>query len=130
MSLGTIEAYDGNITAVTPGQWETFPHDDAPTVPVASSKPVGNRENDPPFSEQNIPEYLRGRLKALIDRHNGLWDGSLGTIKATEHRTRLKPGAKPVRLHPYRMGPRTRPLVGEQVEKMLKLDVIVPSTSE
>jgi len=37
---------------------------------------------------------------------------------------RLKPGAKPVRLQPYRMGPRTRQLVGEQVTKMLKLDVI------
>jgi len=28
------------------------------------------------------------------------------------------------------MGPRTRQLVGEQVDKMLKLDVIEPSTSE
>jgi len=130
MSLGTIEAYEGNITVVTPGQWGKFLHDIATTEPVAASKPVGNRENDPPIAEENVPESLRGRLKALIDRHHGLWDGSLGTIKATEHRMRLKPGAKPVRLHPYRMGPRTRQLVGEQVDKMLKLDVMEPSTSE
>jgi len=129
MSLGTIEAYEGNITVVTPGQWGKFLHDDAPTVSEASSQPVGNRENDPPIAEENVPETLRGRLKALIDRHHGLWDGSLGTIKATEHRMRLKPGAKPVRLHPYRMGPRTRQLVGEQVDKMLKLDEIEPTTS-
>jgi len=62
--LGTIEAYEGNITVVTPGQWGQLLHDDATTVPEASSKPVGNRENDPPFSEENIPEYLRGRLRA------------------------------------------------------------------
>jgi len=130
MSCGTIEAYEGNITAVTPEQWGKLLHVDAPTAPVASSKPVGNRENDPPIVEENVPESLRGRLKALIDRHHGLWDGSLGTIKATEHRMRLKPGAKSVRLHPYRMGPRTRQLVGEQVDQMLQLDVIEPSTSE
>jgi len=69
-------------------------------------------------------------LTSQQDRHHELWDGSLGTIKATEHRMRLKPGAKPVRLQPYRMGPRTRQLVGEQVTKMLKLDVIEPSTSK
>jgi len=130
MSLGTIEAYEGNITVVTPGQWGKFLHEDAPTVPVASSKPVENRENDPPIAEENVPESLRGRLKALIVRHHGLWEGFLGTIKATKHRMRLKTGAKPVRLHPYRMGPRTRQLVGEQVNKMLKLDVIEPSSSE
>jgi len=130
MSLGTIEAYEGMSTVVTPEQWGKFLHDDAPTAPVASSKPVGNRENDPPIVEENVPESLRGRLKALIERHHGLWDGSLGTIKATKHRMRLKPGAKPMRLNPYRMGPRTRQLVGEQVDKMLKLDVIEPSTSE
>ena len=91
---------------------------------------MGNREIDPPIAEANVPESLFGRLKALIARHHGLWDGSHGTIKATEYRMRLKPGAKSVWLHPYRMGPRTRQLVGEQVGKMLKLDVIEPRTSE
>jgi len=130
MSVGTIEAYDGNITVVTPEQRGKFVHDDAPTAPVASSRPVGNRENDPPFAGENVPESFRGRVKALIERHQGLCDGSLGTIKASEHRMRLKPGSEPVRLHPYRMGPRIRQLVGEQVDMMLKLDVIEPSTSE
>ena len=130
MSLRTIEAYAGNISVVTPDQWGTFLHDDGPTAPVASSEPVGNRENDPPIAKKNVPESLCGRLKTLIDQHHGLWDGSLGTLKATEQRMRLKPGAKPVRLYPYRLGPRTRQLFGEQVEKMLTLDVIEPSTSE
>jgi len=124
MSLGTIEAYEGNITVVTPEQWGKFLHKDPPPVSVGKPKPLTNRENDPPIATANVPEHLRGRLKELIDRHHELWDGSLGTIKATEHRMRLKPGAKPVRLQPYRMGPRTRQLVGEQVTKMLKLDVI------
>jgi len=130
MSLGTIKACEGNITVVTPEQWRTFPHEDPPPVSVGKSKPITNRENDPPTATENVPEHLRGRLKELIDRHYELWDGSLGTIKATEHRMRLKPGAKPARRQSYRMGTRTRQLVGEQVTKMLKLDVIEPSTSE
>jgi len=130
MSLGTIEAYEGNITVATPEQWGKFLHEDPPPVSVGKPKPLTNRENDPPIATANVPEHLRGRLKELIDRHHEVWDGSLGTIKATEHRMRLKPGAKPVRLQPYRMGPRTRQLVGEQVTKMLELDVIEPSTSE
>jgi len=54
----------------------------------------------------------------------------LGSIKATEHRIELKPGSKPVRLNPYRMGPRTREIINAQVDRMLKLEVIEPSQSE
>jgi len=54
----------------------------------------------------------------------------LGSIKATEHRIELKPGLNPVRLNPYRMGPRTRELINAQVDRMLKLEVIEPSQSE
>ena len=42
----------------------------------------------------------------------------------------MKPGSKPVRLNPYRMGPRTRELIKPQVDRMLKLEVIEPSQSE
>jgi len=54
----------------------------------------------------------------------------LGSIKATEHRIELKPGSKPVRLNPYRMGPRTRELMKAQVDRMLKLEFIEPSQSK
>jgi len=42
----------------------------------------------------------------------------------------LKPGSKPVRLKPYRMGPRTRELIKARVDRMLKLIDIEPSHSE
>jgi len=51
-------------------------------------------------------------------------------MKATEHRIELKPESKPVRLSPFRMGPRTRDLIKTQVDRMLKLEVIEPSQSE
>jgi len=43
---------------------------------------------------------------------------------------RVKPGFKPVRLNPYRMGPHTRVRIKAQVDRMLKLEVKKPSQSE
>jgi len=77
-----------------------------------------------------VHERLKARLDELIEKHHKLWDGSLGLIKAIEHRIKLKPGAKPVRLNPYRMEPRSREKIREQVDKMTQLDVIEPSSSE
>ena len=42
----------------------------------------------------------------------------------------MKPGSKPVRLNPYRMGPGTRELIKVQVDRMLKVEVIESSQSE
>jgi len=59
MSLGTIEACEGNITVVTPEQWEKFLHEDPPPVSVGKPKPITNRENDPPIATANVPNHLR-----------------------------------------------------------------------
>jgi len=67
---------------------------------------------------------------SLLEKHWALWSGHLGSIKATGHRIELKPGSKPVRLNPYRMGPRTRELIKAQIDRMLKLEVIEHSQSE
>lgn len=77
-----------------------------------------------------VPEGLRAKLTALLERYNSLWDGTLGTIKETVHRIRLKPGAVPVRQHPYKSGPRTRLVEEEQVRLMDSLGVIEPSHGE
>lgn len=57
---------------------------------------------------ENVPEALHKPLDDLIQKHHKLWDGDPGLMKATEHRIMLKPGAKPVRLNPYRMGQASR----------------------
>lgn len=78
----------------------------------------------------HVPEELREKLKELVVKHQSLWDGTLGLIKNTEHRIRLRPGATPVRQYPYKAGHRQRQMEDEQVEKMRKLDVIEPATGE
>ena len=79
---------------------------------------------EPHVHTSNVPEGLRPQVLSLLEKHRALWSGQLGSIKATEHRIELKPGSKPVRLNPYRMGLRTRELIKAQVDRMLKLEVI------
>ena len=59
-----------------------------------------------------------------------MWDGTLGEIKATEHRIELIPGTTPIRQVPYRAGHASRHVIQEQVDEMLQKGVIEPARSE
>ena len=73
---------------------------------------------------------LRRRVIDLLDKYSSMWDGTLGTIKATEHRIDLEDGTQPIRSLPYRQGPQTRKLTMDQIQKQLDAGVIEPCTSE
>jgi len=53
-------------------------------------------------------EAYKDKLTTMLERHQGMWDGHLGSIKATRHYIELTEGARPVRSHPYRAGPTQR----------------------
>lgn len=73
------------------------------------------------------PAYLRGKIKEKLNRHNRMWDGTLGVVRATEHAIVTSPGTVPIRARPYRAGPFRRAITVDQINKMLK--VIQPSHS-
>ena len=75
-------------------------------------------------------EELRSRVIAILEKHSGMWDGSLGEINATCHRLPLVDGARPHREMPRRTGPETRRKIAEEVRKMLHAGVIEPAASE
>jgi Reverse transcriptase (RNA-dependent DNA polymerase)/RNase H-like domain found in reverse transcriptase len=58
-----------------------------------------------------------------------MWDGRL-QVKATTQRIELKEGARPIRAHPYRAGPRAREAEAAEVQRMLKAGVIEPAHAE
>jgi len=91
---------------------------------------VTDTVEEPHVHTSNVPEGLTPQVLSLLEKHRALWSGILGSIKATEHGIELKPGSKPVRLSPYRMGPRTREFIKAQVDRLLKLEVIELSQSE
>jgi len=78
----------------------------------------------------SVPDEWSGDLRALLKKHAPLWGGNLGLIRGVEHRIRLKPGAVPVRQHPYKAGPLAREREKAEVERMRSMGVIEPSTGE
>ena len=73
---------------------------------------------------------LRDKLWAVLSKHVSMYTGTLGTVRATEHRIDLKPGTKPIHMHPYRAGPKAREFMEEQINTQLKTGVIEPAQSE
>jgi len=119
-----MSAYSGTVAAISREEWAS--RSPSPTTAPDATDPV----EEPHVHSSKEPEGLRPQVLSLLEKHRALWSGHLGSIKATEHRIELKPGSKPVRLNPYRMGPRTRKLINTQVDRMLKLEVIEPSQIE
>ena len=78
----------------------------------------------------SVPYEWSEALRALLKKHAPLWAGNLGLIRGVEHRIRFKPGAVPVRQHPYKAGPLAQQRENSEVERMHSMGVIEPSTGE
>jgi len=124
MVLGHMSAYCGTVAAISKEDCAAL--SPSPTTAPDAADPV----DKPHVHTSNVPEGLRPQVLALLEKHRALWSAHLGSIKATEHRIELKLGSKPVRLNPYRMGPRTRELIKAQVDRILKLEVLEPCQNE
>ena len=74
---------------------------------------------------------LRKRVIEMLTTHQDMWtSGRLVEIPATEHRTDLEPGTKPIRSMHYRQGPAKRDKAAAELRKMLDARVIEPATSK
>jgi len=124
MKIALMDYHEGAVTAVTQQQWDVLgAHSNQSSTPKSEKK-------TPHVHRKNVPAELQHRLDGLLEKHHKLWDGELLLMKATEHRLVLKPGAKPIRLNPYRMGPRSRELTRKEVQRMMDRGVIETSSSE
>ena len=65
----------------------------------------------------------------MLKTHSSLWDGTPCVIRATQHAIVTPPVALPIRAQPYRTGPFKRQIISDQINKMLKLNVIAPGHS-
>jgi len=94
---------------------------------------TSKEETDSPLpgvDVSSVPDEWSGALRALLKKHAPLWGGNLVLIRGVEHRIRLKPGAVPVRQHPYKAGPLAQEREKAEVERMRAMGVIEPSTGE
>jgi len=70
------------------------------------------------------PEHLHKQIGEILRTHSAMWDGTLGTVHATEHAIVTRTDAVPIPEQPYRTGPFKRQIIANQMNKMLKLKVI------
>ena len=100
MVLVHMSAYFGMVAAISREECASL--SPSPAAAPDATDPV----EEPHFPTSNVPEGFWPQALSLLEKHRALRSGNLGSIKDTEHRIELKPGSKPVRLNPYRMGPR------------------------
>jgi len=120
--LGFAEAFQGAMLAAITDDKAT---QDTPTGDDTSSSVFPVEDVD--LSE--APEHLHKQIRAMLRTHSAMWDGTLGTIHATEHAIVAPADAVPIRAQQYRTGPFKRQIIADQINKMLKLKVIEPSHS-
>ena len=99
--------------------------------PGSETEPATGKEDEiANLKLERFPEGYHEEARKVLRRHQEMWNGKLGEIRATEHRIELLPDAKPHRQMPYRMGHREREFERTEIDKMLKDNVIRASRSE
>jgi len=91
-----------------------------------------NEEVDDPVEEWDLdeaPEDLRAQIREMLKKHSSMWNGTLGRIHATEHAVVTPPDTLPIRAQPYRTGAFKRQIIVDQINMMLKMNVIQASFS-
>lgn len=79
-------------------------------------------------SEASLSETNKDALLSLLNKFGPMFDGHLGQTTLTEHVIETG-NAKPVNLPPYRTSPAKKRVIEEQVQQMLRDNIIEPSTS-
>ena len=78
---------------------------------------------------QSVPHLTTEQADRLIETlipHADMWDGKLGRISAVKHH--IITSGPPIASQPYRAGPSSRTLIDAEVQRMLDMDVIEPSS--
>jgi len=115
--LGFAEPIQGPMLAAITDDKAT---QDTPTGEDTSS-------SDDPVEDVDIteaPEHLHKQIREMLRTHSAMWDGTLGTMHATEHAIVTPADSVPIQTLPYRTGPFKRQIIADQINKMLKLKVI------
>jgi len=120
--LGFAEPFEGPLFAAITEEKAT---EDTPTGEDTSL-------SDDPVEDVDLseaPEHLHKQIQEMLRKHSAMWDGTLGTINATENYIVTPADAVPIRAQPYRTDPFKRQIIADKINKMLKRNVIESSHS-
>lgn len=114
--LGSAEMYEGPVIATV---------DEKPQPP--QDKPAPSVDS---VDLADAPKHLHKRIRRMLEQHQVMWSGKLGTIHATVHRIETDDKVIPIHQAPYRTGLRKREIITDCINAMLKQEVIRPSHSD
>lgn len=80
----------------------------------------------------HLPKEQQQQLYSILNKHKSVFDTSTPSIMKTDghyHRIPVKPHHPPIHSYPYRKSPAENKAINEQVQEMLKNNVIRPSAS-
>jgi len=121
-TLGFAEPYQGPMLSA-------LLDDNNPKDGTDTSSDDASRDPLEDLDLSEGPDYLHKQIQDMLKTHSSMWDGTLGVIRATEHAIVTPPDALPIRAQPYRTGPFKWQIIADQIDKMLKPNVIAPSYS-
>ena len=91
-------------------------------------------DNEKPITademELDVIEDFEEDVRNMLRKHSRLWTGKLGQINAADMHIDVVPDAKPFMSAPYRVGPKTRQLEQNEINRKLTSGVIEPAMSE
>ncbi len=77
-----------------------------------------------------MDKSLKTDILEMLRKHQGIWKGHLGKVKATTHRIDLEPGTIPMRQAPYRAGHEAQEFIKGEIDRITAQGVIEPAMSE
>jgi hypothetical protein len=79
---------------------------------------------------KHLSDPQAAEMQALLYRHASVFADRPGCAKEFEYHIRLKPDARPVAQHPYRLSPTHKQLLQQEIKQMLEDDLIEPAGQE
>lgn len=100
-------------------------------VPVSTDIPVHIQPLIDAIPDTISPATREKTITLLIRFQHVFSKGpeDIGLTDKIEHTIRLKPGTRPIRLHPYRVGPFLQQKIDDEIDKLLGLGLIEESLS-
>ena len=81
------------------------------------------------FKLDQLTTEQRSELQNVLSEFADTFSNNPGKTTLTKHEIHLEPDTRPIRLHPYRVSSSKSDAMKKEIDEMLKLGVIEPSSS-
>ena len=81
------------------------------------------------LSETNLSNERKKQLQGLIEKYPDVFTHKPGRTTQMRHEIQVKDGTRPTNVGPYRCAPKRRQIIEDNIDEMLKEEIITPSNS-